>query len=253
MAVNVWANVPQTVSPVVTVFDCKGRLVASEVLLAGGGVCSIRVPAIKANDNYYVSVSGTSQPGWSGVGNYSLSIDFQNATAPDFTLSDNLETKNPQDFRSLTVNQAQLFHFELTAAQRTNAVPIGVQMVIFAPNSQAVFSTVALAGLTSRNDVWLAAGTYTVRFWAFSVFGGNVLSMAYTLLGYGASDAIGLTSTDTTLSPATTSTSGSSTTPTTSTTSSTDTSFTYAWTTTDPTLAVAVASILDPTKSNWWL
>jgi hypothetical protein len=250
MVVNVWATAGQTISPSVTVLDCKGRVVATEVLLADGGNYSLRVPAIRANATYYVSVSGQAQPGWSGVGNYDLSIDFQSTAAPAFTLSNTFDPRTPQNFQSLTVGQSQLFHLELTASQRRNAPPTGVQMVIFDAAGHVVFSTVALAGVTSRNDVWLAAGTYTVRFWAFSTLGGSIASTSYTLLGYSASDAIGLSPSDPTLDPTGTGSSGSTTTPPATPPS---TSPTYSWSTLDPTLAAGLLGVFDPYSTSWWL
>lgn len=58
MAINVWALNVQTISPVVTVLDEKGRVVASQVVFAGGGVYSLLVPDVKERATYFVVVGG---------------------------------------------------------------------------------------------------------------------------------------------------------------------------------------------------
>jgi hypothetical protein len=248
MAVTVWATVPQTINPVVTIYDTNGHLVTSQVLLTANGVFAVQVPNVKDNALYYVSISGMPLSGSSGVGNYDLSVDFQNAAMPSFTISDKLGVaQRAQDFETLTVQASQLFHFELTATQNRFDAPSAVQMVNYDASGNVDFATVALPGVASRNDVWLAAGTYTVRLWAFSVLGGTVGPISYLLAGYSASDPIGLTPVDTTLNATTTSTSGSSSPGTTSPT------YSYNWTTTDPTVAASLVTVLDPLSTDWWM
>ena len=63
-----------------------------------------------------------------------------------------------------------------------------------------------LRDYAARRTIDTAAGTYTVRFWAFSVLGGGIGPVNYSLQGYAALDAIGLTTTDTTTTDTGTST-----------------------------------------------
>jgi hypothetical protein len=173
----------------------------SEVLRDDATAFVLLVSNVQQKGTYYLVVRDLTQPGWSGMGNYSLFADFRTLAAPLFSVGGSLDAAHDEAFQVLTVNQSQLFHFDLSAQQGKGEGPGGVQMVIFDASNNVVFSTVALAGVTSRNDVWLAAGTYTVLFEAFGMLGHSVSPIRYTLQGYSASDAIGLEPVDTTLAP----------------------------------------------------
>jgi hypothetical protein len=230
LAVNAWVSTAQAFSPAVTVYDGQGNVLAAEVVRNDATTASLRVAHINPNSYYYVAVTGLEPPGSAGVGNYSLNMDFQPAVAADFTFSGNLNNAQPQAFKTLTVNQDQLFHFKLSARQSGGVTPSAVQMVVFDSQNRAVFVAVAQPGGSSRADVWLSAGIYTVRYWAFSTPGGGIGPVSYTLEGYGAMDAIGLATVNTTYSG----------------TSTFTTTTTYTWTTTDPTLASTLVTVYDP-------
>jgi matrixin len=220
MRVIVWGTDVGGLDPVVSVFDAQGNAVAADVLVNENGSYVVQVANAVPNTDYYVAVRAENPSGLQNTGNYFLGVDFgsQQVNLQSFT-SGTLSQSSRDDFRTLQVNQSQLFHMVMSVD--SGQVPVGtaVKMTIYDQSGNVISALTALNGETQSLTLFLAPGTYTVRFAGNTTDGSPLPATNYVLRGVSLSDPIGPTSSCSTLSPTTTTT----------TTSTTGTSLDYYW------------------------
>jgi hypothetical protein len=190
MNVLVWAD-PSRLVPRVDVFDASGNPVAATLLANENGTFSVEVPNATAGATYYVKVSALNPSGSHNVGNYFLGVDYttQPVTALQNYVGDTLTKSAPQQTRTLTVGQNRLYEFILSASAASAAE---VRMDVFNAAGNLVFSLRSYAGdPAASGHVYLAAGTYTVRFSASAPSGSQLPNVAFVLMGRVISDPIG--------------------------------------------------------------
>jgi hypothetical protein len=140
------------------------RLVASP---DGRYVVQSRAPLV-AGETIYIEVRGT--PGSTGSGRYQMTVDFNTPQADSKKLAEGtMATWNTTHLMRMSIPESTFFHFSLEAWRNTgvNGGTYGtgsrVRMDILNGGGQVVSSITADSGLNST-QVFLAAGTYTVRF-----------------------------------------------------------------------------------------
>lgn len=199
---TVWGVGSPSLFPRLTVYDVEGRVVPAEVLENEGGAFSVQVREPRADGVYYLGI-GALRPGIAShnTGDYVLAADFlavDPVTLERFA-EGRLTRYQPHDFRTLVVQQENLFHFVLSAT--TAAAPVAVRMIVFDPTGKAVFTTVAYSGEpAATGTVMLGPGVYTVRFAAVTR-DGSAPAARYALLGRTLSDHEGIGVEDPTLEP----------------------------------------------------
>jgi methionine-rich copper-binding protein CopC len=152
--------------PGIHVYDQAGNQQPFQVLTNDGQTYTVQLTGIAPNATYYVQL--TSQcPNGSHAGDYFLSIDFgaqPSSVAPAVGRS-TLSQTNPVDTATLTVAQAALFHFALSADEGVSTVPVSVTMTITDADNQVVFSLTVQAGQPAVTlNQYLGAGTYHVKY-----------------------------------------------------------------------------------------
>jgi hypothetical protein len=179
LVVMAWGTGSVPLVPQVSVLDHAGNPVNATVLVSGGySVLQVANPT--PGVVYYLAVRGAS--GTTGVGGYELAVDFpaQALSVPSAT-SGILTQPQPEGWLTLQNSAGQLFHFVLSAGPAAT-VPAGVRMVIYNAQDQVVFSLLVLAGQTGSADVYLAPGTYTIRFEGGAANGAPLPALTYNLL-----------------------------------------------------------------------
>jgi hypothetical protein len=191
MTVTVLAQDPAGFSPRVVVYDSHRKPVPATVLANADGTFVVQVAGVQPSRDYYVEVQASGPPSQGGP--YFLGVDFgtQAAVPPTFVGSV-LGSGAAQEFRTLTVARNELFRFVLSADAGTAPQPAGVLMTVFDPTGRAVYNQIAHAGQQpTTGQVYLGAGTYTVRFVAVAPNNVRVPPLSGTL-GCGVlSDPIG--------------------------------------------------------------
>src|SRR5207302_3565293 len=134
-------------SPSVTVYNAAYNPLASTVTNNGNGTFTVQLYGLAAGANYYVKVSALPSA-TQKVGSYSLAVQFNNASATNFTQlgAATLSQSTLIGYQSLTVSQSQLAEFSLSASVGTSTVAAAVRMTIYDQNNNQVFTTVAFAG-----------------------------------------------------------------------------------------------------------
>jgi hypothetical protein len=190
MTVILWNQDGNGLRPQVSVFDANGNPVQVSVLADSNGSYAVQVPVI-ANGTYYLSVSALNTVGGSTTGDYYLGVNFRIAPVTITSLgSDQLTAANLQDAYQLKVGHTELFHLEVSASSTAQA-NTGVRLYVYDSNNNLVGDVFAANGQTSSLDLYLMAGTYTVR-----IVGGTqdlspLQSVSYTLTGITLSNPIG--------------------------------------------------------------
>ncbi len=209
--VMVWALPGSALAPRVDVFDSTGIPVAATVLANAGGMFSVEVTGIKAGATYVIEVSALNPGGGRGTGAYFIGADFttQAPTALTALNAGTLTDAGNQQSQTLTVGQNRLYEFNLSA--RSAQQWTEVRMEILDADGAVVFTLDAYAGMpVATGHVYLAAGTYTVRYTAATADGSPLSGVDFSLTGREVSDPIGVvtsnTSTGTKLSNTTTTT-----------------------------------------------
>jgi hypothetical protein len=221
MTVSVMAQFANALSPNVLVFDSQMHTVAATVLTNANGVMIVQVANAQPNASYLIMVGAAQRPNKANTGAYLLDVTFGGTAAPvnQTYAANTLTAAAPQNVRSLTVSQNQLFSFVLSANTGGSTQAAEVQMLIFDANGNQVYSQIAYAGQqATTGNVYLQSGTYTVRFIAVPQTPGQLPPLYYTLAGLVLSDPQGPQPVD--------STSSSSTSPSSTTTTS---SSSYYW------------------------
>jgi hypothetical protein len=203
MRVLVWGTEVGGLDPSVSVFDAHGNAVAGDVLVNENGSYVLQVPGAQPNADYYVSVRAERPGGPHNVGGYFLGAGFSgNPVSLQTFTGGTLTQASRNDFRTLQVNQSQLFHLVLAANSGAVPVATAVKMTVYDLGGNAVASVTALNGESQSLTVFLAPGTYTVRFAGGTADGSPLPATSYSLRGLNLSDPIGPQTTDPTLTPA---------------------------------------------------
>lgn len=192
----VWNLDTDGLYPKVTVRDRFGNAVNAEVLVNDHGAFSVQVQNAASDATYYVKVVAASSTNHS-TGHYMLGVDFRSsATNLDSYASNTLSGLKPEAYWTLHNSEDQLFHYTLAGGGTGTAI----RMTIYDSNLKEVFSATTWNGDTISANVFLAAGTYTVRFEAGSA-GGLLPLINVSLNGLLASDPLDPLPTDPTVVP----------------------------------------------------
>ncbi len=203
MTVTAWGLSANGPSPRLLVYDSHRNLLVGRVVTNDDGSYSLRIAGVAPGSAYYV-VAMTDGHAWTGPsGGYFLGVGFS-ASAPALpqVAAGTLSAAQAQDFRTLTVTEAQLFHFELSADGGTAGTANGLRMTIFNQAGEVMATQLVLAGQSADFNVLLGAGTYTICFSAGTQNGSALQPLAYSLTGTNVSDPIGLGPVDPTLNGA---------------------------------------------------
>jgi hypothetical protein len=187
MTVLVWTTDGSGLMPRVTVYDATGQLVAADVTWSAQGTAYVRLDHAGSQKIYYVAVDA--DPSGAGAGAYSLDVQF-GAPPSDLTTvgSGTLTDAAPQQFRSVVLPQEQLLRLEFDAA--ATAVPSATEVTLYDANGVVIYDGVLFSGQSVTLNLFLAAGSYTVRF-AGATSDGSPLSMGYAIRATSLGDPIG--------------------------------------------------------------
>jgi hypothetical protein len=195
LTATIWAT---QASPVVTVSDRYGNVVASQVLVNENGTYSVQVVGVIPGHVYNVTVGAANATmGAAPLGSYHLTANFDSVpVALDNYASGELTANASQGFQVLQVNTSQFFHFVLSAASDAGsgasaAAPVAVRMTIYDPLGNVVESLVDQSGGALSTTLFLAPGTYVFRFAAGTLDNSPLPDTAYDLQGAELSDPIG--------------------------------------------------------------
>src|SRR5262249_30858162 len=136
------------------------------------------------------------------VGNYFLGVDF--GTTPvvlDTFASGSLTAAAPQQFRTLTVQQARIFHLTLSPSM-AGGTASAVRVAFYNAARAEVFTLMAEEGTTTTGNVSLTPGRYTVRI-AGRMKDGSALAaaLAFALKGTALDSPVGPYKQDPTADP----------------------------------------------------
>jgi hypothetical protein len=226
MTVSVMAQFAQALSPDVRVFDGQMNPVGASVLANANGVIIVQVANAVPIADYLIMVGAAQRPNKANTGAYVLDVTFGGTAAPanQTYAADTLSSAAPQDVRTLSVSQNQLFSFVLSANTGGSTQAAEVQMQIVDANGNMVYSQIAYAGQqATTGNVYLQSGSYTVRFTAVPKTPGQLPALTYTLAGLVLSDPQGPQATDPSADNSTAPP------PSDTSTTTTDTSSTYYW------------------------
>jgi hypothetical protein len=177
------------------------QLLSSEVLTNDQGVFTIQLPDAASADGYYVVVQSLNSSGTGSTGQYFLGVNFH-ASPPEVLsplATGTLSQSSNEEFSQLTLNQNELWHFNLSASTGGANAAEEVQMQIYDQSGNLLFTLVSYAGQPpSTGDVYLLAGTYTVRFVAVAENPEDMAALAFALTGENLSYPIGAMMTTTT-------------------------------------------------------
>ncbi len=195
LAVMVWGQ-SGGLDPTVTVYDAQGNVQPVTVIGGGNGVYIVELPNAVSGATYYASVQAAQAAGPNNTGSYFLGADFTTNTklADQLFVSGSLGGTvgaapaarfasfaaviiNPpppppppppaspvlQDFRSLVLTENLLFHLNFAVQTPGAALPMAVEFTLLDANNQVVYDRVLHPGESASVDLYLLAGTYTLR------------------------------------------------------------------------------------------
>ncbi len=162
MTVSVVTLDGQGITPVVSVYDNKGKPVAAQVLAAEGGAYVVQVPCSSAVPSYLVQIKG-GQVGLSmtWTGEYYLDATFGTAAASPQTIASGIPTASGLT-ASLAVDTEELFHFIATAGTGDAGAGAGERVTITDSSGDVEASMTVDSGQSESLTLLLDPGTYTV-------------------------------------------------------------------------------------------
>lgn len=247
MTVVTWAKQPGGLDPTISVYDVRGKAVASQVVLNENGAYDVQVSNVAPQTTYYIAIKAAYPKLAREMGSYFLGVDFNSnaatlTTYAQMTLSDGAA----QAGRKVSVSDTETAHFALTANSANTSVDSAVRMTIYDSTGQVVFTLVAHNGETRTATVMLTPDTYVVRFSAATHDGSPLSAMNVTLSGIsGISDDIGPQVVDPTSAP----TGGGSTSGGPATTTTPTTGPNLVWLDYS---GINFLTLLDPYGNPWW-
>ena len=162
------------------------QLLSSQVLTNDQGVFTIQLPNAASANGYYVVVQSLNASGSGSTGQYFLGVNFhaQPPVALSQMASGTLNQSSNQEFMQLALNQNELWHFNLSASTGGVNPAEEVQMQIYDQSGNLLFTVVSYAGQPpSTGDVYLMAGTYTIRFVAAAEDPDQLAAISFALTG----------------------------------------------------------------------
>jgi hypothetical protein len=202
MTVMAWGLGSQGLLPAVTVYDANQQAVAAQVLVNDSGMVDVQIINPVAGAAYYVKVAAAQPQGNRSTGGFFLGINF---SAQPVVLNNwvqgTLSQVTPQLFESLTAPQTALYHFVLSAAAADPSTQAAVRMTIYDGKGKVVFTLMAQNGETVTGNVFLAAGSYTVRIAGGTPNGSPLAPLKFSLRGIVIDDPIGPGTSDPTSDP----------------------------------------------------
>jgi Matrixin len=188
------ANAP--LDPEVQVWSAglSPQLLSAQVLTNSQGVFTVQLPNAASGNGYYIEVQSLASSGSGSTGQYFLGVNFHSGAPVVLTplASGTLTQSAPQQFLQLTLNQNELWHFNLAANTGGANSAEEVQMQIYDQNGNLLFNLISYAGQPPSTEcVYLLAGTYTVRIVAVAEQPDQFASLAFALSGENLSYPIG--------------------------------------------------------------
>ncbi len=195
MNLLVWGLESNGLVPQAAVYDAAYKLVPFTLLGNEGGTFSLEVANTTPGAIYYVQVAANYPGGSRATGSYQLGINFSTQHLTALSLQTyaggTLTQSGNQQSQTLTVWRNTLFEFDLSA--RSAQQWTDVRMEILDADGAVVFTLDAYAGAAaSTGHVYLAAGSYIVRYTAATADGSSLGGVDFTLTGREVSDPIGL-------------------------------------------------------------
>lgn len=203
LVVTVWGLQTGGLTPHLTILDAGGNVVPARVLSRDASSVSVQVVGVDPSTRYVVEVSANDADGAHAVGGYFLGSVFRAAPiTPDLTVADGvLNAGHVQDFRSLVVTTAGVFHFNLAGDPAAPATA-AVMLTIFDAKKSGVAGLRAVGGSGASGNVFLTAGSYVVRLTGLTKSGAAPSKLHYSLSSSLRSDTIGPIPIDPTTTPA---------------------------------------------------
>jgi hypothetical protein len=194
--VLVWALQTNGLDPRISVYNsATGAPIAFQVLANDAGVMSIQIPNASATMDYTVSIKARTTSGSHRTGSYVLAADFNQLARTNFDgVSTNALAPSATDSAALTINEAAIYEFALSAAmlQTSGGQAGGVVMTVTDATGNTVFSFAVDAGQTAvTTSRYLAIGTYTVTYTYRTVSGPPAGSIQYSLFMLQVTDGVG--------------------------------------------------------------
>lgn len=177
-------------APRVSVLDSEGQSISHSILANGGGDYILQATGIVPDNEYFIKIEAQDATGSFNTGNYDLAVVFASeATQLTPMSSGTVGNGTTYNIHKLYVGQPQLFHFALAVEPAVVASPTAVVVTIKDALGETVYQIAARPGETrSREAVLLGPGEYTVEVIPFSLAGGSLPALSYSLLGTSISD-----------------------------------------------------------------
>lgn len=190
---TVWAVESNGLTPRVDVLDSEGRAVPAQLFRRDAFSYTVQVPNVAPNALYVLRVAALDSTGPSATGRYFLGVDFLPERLEQVTFANaSLDASHSQDFRTLTIDKSQIFHFELSTSAGGRAGDAAVAMAVYDSANRRVFALGSAVGSApASGEVLLAPGVYTVRVKGGTRDGAPLPLTLYQLRGQVRSDAIG--------------------------------------------------------------
>ncbi|QEL17788.1 matrixin family metalloprotease [Limnoglobus roseus] len=190
---TVWGQGGATLNPWVEVYDALGNPIATEVLTADGNTTTVQLRDVPSGQTYFLKLSSDTH----ARGNYVLSTDLRSdaLTFPSGPVQ-SLDTLAPLVNGGLVLTQTGQVHLVLSA-DGTGVDTPGVEMVVTAEDGTVVATLTTAAHRGRSLDVFLTAGTYSIRFRAL----GTSAPVDFRLAAVVITDPVGATPVDPTDDP----------------------------------------------------
>jgi hypothetical protein len=176
------------------------QLLSTQVLTSDHGVFTVQLPSVVPGSGLRIEVLPLNSSGSNSTGTYFLGVNFHAEPPVVLTQLANgtLTQAAPQQFMQLTLNQNELWHFNLSATNGGVNSGEEVQMQIYDQSGNLLFNLISYAGQPPSTEcVYLLAGTYTIRFVAVADQPSDLASLSFALTGENLSYPMGAMRTDT--------------------------------------------------------
>jgi hypothetical protein len=165
LTVSVWAWGGSNLLPMVRVYNSAGQLVSADVVANENGLFTVQLPNQAAGATFFLKVSALDPSGTRATGGFVVGASLA-PVAPtfyDLMSGSSLSAANRYAFGNLTVTEARLTQFSLSASTAAGAAETAVRMTIYDAAGRKVFTITVRAGQPLvTGTVWLPAGSYRV-------------------------------------------------------------------------------------------
>ncbi|MBL8825448.1 MAG: zinc-dependent metalloprotease [Planctomycetaceae bacterium] len=171
----------------VAIYDEYGQVVQAQVLAETEDEIALQVSGVLSNRDYFVRVFGED---YTEDAEVEVEVDFaQDSSHWEQLVTGTLAAGEAEAWQTLQVNEAQAFHWSLAGSDWSLPQETGARLTVFDANGNAIYTLSAADGATRSGDVFLAVGTYTVRFDRGS--GDLQTPLLYKLSGLSLSEQLG--------------------------------------------------------------